>query len=434
MKNLLQKKFIVKFKKTIIFLLSVILITGLALYGYYEYNQKGIGNKKNEGIALFKDDNYEKATEILNDYLTNYPDDNEVKEIISIIKIYNDSKAHFDKGNFELVISTLDTIPEKANDYPIKSKIDELKNNTNNSIKKKEIEAVFVELKALIDNEDYTGAKDIITKLETMELSNESDVEELAKNKKLVEDYFIDKDKLEANKDKLEEDKELSANKESPKPTNKQQTENNSEAKQPYIANTSAAKNSSQLLTITSTGGSSGELIMWEKDSHGVWYEYDRMYARLGSGGMKEASEVYEMDKCTPTGVYSLTEAFGVAENPGSGVRYKQLDGSEYWIDDSNSQYYNTMEFGEANGRWQSAEHLIDYKNAYKYSLVIDYNRWPTIPGKSSAIFLHVDTGIPTLGCVAVAQDKMVKILNWINPSSNPKIILGFDDNYISKF
>ena len=209
MKNLLQKKFIVKFKKPMIWLLTFTLIIGLALYGYYEYNQRGIANKKNEGIALFKDDNYEKATEILNDYLTNYPDDNEVKEIISIIKIYNDSKANFDKGDFELVISTLDTMPEKANDYPIKSKIDELRNNTNNAIKKKEIEAVFVELKALIDSEDYTGAKDIITKLETMELSNESDVEELAKNKKLVEDYFIDKDKLEANKDKLEADKEL---------------------------------------------------------------------------------------------------------------------------------------------------------------------------------------------------------------------------------
>ena len=36
------------------------------------------------------------------------------------------------------------------------------------------------------------------------------------------------------------------------------------------------------------------------KDSSGNWFEYDSMFARLGSGGMKSASLVYEMDMCTP--------------------------------------------------------------------------------------------------------------------------------------
>ena len=100
------------------------------------------------------------------------------------------------------------------------------------------------------------------------------------------------------------------------------------------IANTVAAQNSSQIITVVSNGGSYGELVMWQKDGNGNWFEVDRVAARLGQNGMKYASEVYEMDKCTPTGIYTVTEAFGINGNPGSGVPYRELDGSEYWVDD----------------------------------------------------------------------------------------------------
>lgn len=192
------------------------------------------------------------------------------------------------------------------------------------------------------------------------------------------------------------------------------------------IANTSAAQNSSQIITVVSNGGSYGELVMWEKDSNGKWLEVDRVAARLGQNGMKYAGEVYEMDKCTPTGIYTVTEAFGINANPGSGVPYRELDGTEYWVDDIDSQYYNTMQFGEPDGRWASAEKLTDFTGYYNYSLVIDYNRWPVIPGKSSAIFLHCDMGIYTYGCVAIPQNNLVNLLKWLNPSLNPVIILDF--------
>ena len=192
------------------------------------------------------------------------------------------------------------------------------------------------------------------------------------------------------------------------------------------IANTSAAQNSSQIITVVSNGGSYGELVMWEKDSNGKWLEVDRVAARLGQNGMKYAGEVYEMDKCTPTGIYTVTEAFGINANPGSGVPYRELDGTEYWVDDIDSQYYNTMQFGEPDRRWASAEKLTDFTGYYNYSLVIDYNRWPVIPGKSSAIFLHCDMGIYTYGCVAIPQNNLVNLLKWLNPSLNPVIILDF--------
>lgn len=192
------------------------------------------------------------------------------------------------------------------------------------------------------------------------------------------------------------------------------------------IGSTLAAQNSSQIITVVSNGGSYGELVMWEKDGSDNWIEVDRVAARLGQNGMKYASEVYEMDKCTPTGIYTVTEAFGINGNPGSGVPYRELDGSEYWVDDVDSEYYNTMQFGEPNGRWASAEKLTDFGGYYNYALVIDYNRWPVISGKSSAIFLHCDMGIYTYGCVAIPQNNLVNLLTWLNPSNNPVIILDF--------
>ena len=263
-------------------------------------------------------------------------------------------------------------------------------------------------------------------------------------NKRLEDEKIESEKKAEEEKAKLEEEKkkeELAFHEEESKKSsdgqssttdNSNKTIANVGSTMPKIANTSVATSSNQLISVVSTGGSTAELILWQKDSNGTWYEYDSMFARLGENGMKSASEVYEMDLCTPTGVYTLSEAFGVANDPGSNVGYRVLDGSEYWVDDVDSPYYNTMQFGAPTGRWKSAEHLTEYQNAYKYALVIDYNRWPVVPGKSSAIFLHVDVGIPTYGCVAVASNKMVEILNWVNPSSNPKIMLSlsYDELY----
>lgn len=284
-----------------------------------------------------------------------------------------------------------------------------------------------------IDSKDLSESKRILEKVLTLETSvnsrikeEESEKEELARlesEKKKIAEY--EEKKLAEEEKKRKEELALLEDKEKELATLNGNTDQLITSI-PKISTTSAAESSNQLISVISTGGSNAELILWQKDNQGTWYEYDRMFARLGENGMKYESSIHEMDLSTPTGVYSLTESFGISQDPGSKIRYRVLDGSEYWVDDETSPYYNTMQFGEPNGRWNSAEHLIRYNNAYKYAVVIDYNRWPVVPGKSSAIFLHVDVGIPTWGCVAVSEDKMIKILNWLNPISNPKIMLAF--------
>lgn len=195
----------------------------------------------------------------------------------------------------------------------------------------------------------------------------------LEKEKRMAKE---EEEKIKAEEEKKAEEENLAAEKakeEADKIQNSAAGNNEQKAKtneniSARIGNTSPAANSSQLIFVVSTGGTYAEVVLWQEDSEGIWYDFDRMSGRLGE-----------------------------------------------------------------NGRWKSEEHLTDYQNAYKYVLVIDYNRWPGVSGKSSAIFMHVDVGIPTWGCVAVPESKLVKILNWLNPAANPKIMLAmnYEELYI---
>ena len=276
------------------------------------------------------------------------------------------------------------------------------------------------------------------TSLNEVNLTNAGEILTSLKEKYPKEDFdslssrFSEKQKeLESKAEEQakaeEEAKEAEVTEVTEEPANSnEQSVNEVPQKTLSIADTYAAQNSGQLITVVSSGGVTAELCRWEKDSNGNWVQLDSTQAYLGSGGMKYGPSVYNWDMCTPTGSYSLTEAFGNNGNPGTSLPYRVLDGSEHWIDDENSEYYNTMQFGDPAGRWGSSEHLSSFGPAYNYSIVVDYNRWSVNPGGSSAIFLHCSTGKPTWGCLAVDEYKMVEILNWIDTSKNPRILLDF--------
>jgi L,D-peptidoglycan transpeptidase YkuD (ErfK/YbiS/YcfS/YnhG family) len=48
---------------------------------------------------------------------------------------------------------------------------------------------------------------------------------------------------------------------------------------------------------------------------------------------------------------------------------------------------------------------------------VIDYNTART-PGRGSAIFLHVDHGSGTAGCVSLPTSSLLKVLRWEQPGA----------------
>lgn len=131
----------------------------------------------------------------------------------------------------------------------------------------------------------------------------------------------------------------------------------------------------------------------------------------IGENGA--TSNKVEGDKCTPYGLYDMGFAFGledlIIEYP-----YRKITENSYWVDDVDSEEYNRWVELQGEKTWKSAEHMIDFPIQYKYGIVIEYNTKNPIPGKGSAIFLHVAKNPYTAGCVAVEEKDMLKILNWI--------------------
>ena len=159
---------------------------------------------------------------------------------------------------------------------------------------------------------------------------------------------------------------------------------------------------------------------MYEKNE-GNWSCLLQTSGVVGKNGVSEKS--MEGDYRTPAGIYPLGFAFGTQPLNGLKTEYRQINSNCYWIDDPESPLYNQwVESGRIS--WKSAEHLIDYPQAYKYSVVIEYNTSPIVPYKGSAIFLHCSSGAYTAGCVAVPEKEMLTILKDLDSSMSPMIII----------
>ena len=191
-----------------------------------------------------------------------------------------------------------------------------------------------------------------------------------------------------------------------------------------WLNNLNVAKNCSQLIIVSVTNGNYANVSMNTKLTNGTWVNNFSTGGRVGRNGINKISEG---DKKTPTGVYTLGQAFGVGNNPGTTRNWLKINSNHYWVDDSNSSHYNKLVDSSITGiQWQSAEHLIDYPIAYKYAIAIDYNL-DCIPGKGSAVFLHCSTGNATAGCISIPEGDMIKTLKELKDDC--KIIIDYSYN-----
>lgn len=182
----------------------------------------------------------------------------------------------------------------------------------------------------------------------------------------------------------------------------------NTSVKQSFVANMSISNQTTQAITVVGNGGSYATLTLHTK-RNGIWAETLSCSARVGKNGITSSKR--EGDGKTPTGIYGFGQAFGVAGDPGTSRGWLQVNNNHYWVDDVNSLYYNKLVDASQTGiQWSSAEHLIEYKTAYKYAIAVNYNTSCT-PGAGSAIFLHCSTGGSTAGCISVSQSNMIHIL-----------------------
>lgn len=149
----------------------------------------------------------------------------------------------------------------------------------------------------------------------------------------------------------------------------------------------------------------------------------------LGKNGVTRDKR--EGDGKTPLGTFSFGTVFGDAEHKVHVNKqpYLLISQGMEWIDDPASSYYNQLIKPDFSGErnWKSSEKMWEMGAIYSLGVVVEYNTNPIVPGKGSAIFMHVQSecGLGTAGCISMKKNDLQKVVAWLDFSKNPKIEIG---------
>lgn len=145
--------------------------------------------------------------------------------------------------------------------------------------------------------------------------------------------------------------------------------------------------------------------------------------ARVGVHGL--SANHREGDGTTPLGTFALAPVvYGLDADPGVKLRYHRLTCGDWWDEDPRSPTYNEFRHvacGTTPPFRGSSEALWRATVAYRLFAVIAYNA-PRTPGRGSGIFLHVDTGRATNGCVSLPRPQLVRLLRRLRPGAAIRI------------
>jgi L,D-peptidoglycan transpeptidase YkuD (ErfK/YbiS/YcfS/YnhG family) len=168
-------------------------------------------------------------------------------------------------------------------------------------------------------------------------------------------------------------------------------------------------------VVLVDSAGAGATVRACRRSGSGYVQELGPWAGHVGRNGVTASKR--EGDLSTPAGVFPLRGGFGALADPGLRVgAWLRVDARDVWVDDPGSALYNTHQRTPANGRWASAEPLLN-RPAYDYAQVIGWNEART-PGRGSAIFLHVDQGRGTAGCVALPTAALLAVLRWERPGA----------------
>jgi L,D-peptidoglycan transpeptidase YkuD (ErfK/YbiS/YcfS/YnhG family) len=131
----------------------------------------------------------------------------------------------------------------------------------------------------------------------------------------------------------------------------------------------------------------------------------------LGRGGVRQ--DKTEGDGATPAGRFPLRRVIFRADRlsrPETALPATAVTSDQGWCDDPNDPSYNQLvrlPFAASHEVLWREDHLYDV------IVVLGHNDSPAVPGKGSAIFMHVarpDYG-PTDGCIALALEDLLQLL-----------------------
>jgi L,D-peptidoglycan transpeptidase YkuD (ErfK/YbiS/YcfS/YnhG family) len=168
-----------------------------------------------------------------------------------------------------------------------------------------------------------------------------------------------------------------------------------------------------QVLVVTGTGvrATTATAVLFQRSVDG-WAAGPSWPAHAGDTGW--TARHTNDDLSTPIGVFTLTDAGGLLADPGSKLPYHQGPGFT------------------SHGIGFDGESLA---HAFDYVIAINYNRVPgrnpldwTMPEgqrRGGHIWLHVDHGGPTHGCVSLPAPDLVTLLRTLDPARHPVIVMG---------
>jgi L,D-peptidoglycan transpeptidase YkuD (ErfK/YbiS/YcfS/YnhG family) len=140
--------------------------------------------------------------------------------------------------------------------------------------------------------------------------------------------------------------------------------------------------------------------------------------AICGHGGVR--ADKREGDGASPEGTFPLLYGFYRADRiarPTSGLAMTALQPDDGWVDDPADANYNRpvkLPYPASHEAMWLADGLYDLV------VVIGYNMAPVVPGRGSAIFLHVARSdfAPTAGCIAIERQVLAGLLGLLGPGS----------------
>lgn len=160
-------------------------------------------------------------------------------------------------------------------------------------------------------------------------------------------------------------------------------------------------------------------------DADGAWLDWGagKRRAAIGPGGI--AMKGGEGDGITPRGTYPIREIFYRADKiakPDTALPLHAIQKDDGWCDAPADPNYNRLVKLPYPA---SAEHMWRDDHLYDLVAVLGYNDDPVVPGKGSAIFLHLAKPdyAHTHGCVALNQDDALAALKQLRVGDTIQIV-----------
>ncbi|UNO43270.1 L,D-transpeptidase family protein [Streptomyces sp. MST-110588] len=152
-------------------------------------------------------------------------------------------------------------------------------------------------------------------------------------------------------------------------------------------------------------------VVLYTKDDKG-WNRQATWPGHNGRNGW--TTDHHEGDKRSPVGVFTLSDAGGVLPAPSPGTKLPYAHSSAftpppYWAKNTHHDFDHVI--------------AIDY-NRVRGTTPLDPTR-PAGQAKGGGIWLHMDHGSGTSGCVSVSRQAMEHLLRTLDPRQHPVVVMG---------